>query len=124
MLCTKEKVDMSVNKYMSVNKMRSSEEEMGGSARLGNGRHQEKEHSYSLPVDQLTSGFVACPHCGIWVSKARSFVKVNAKTLPQTKRLKSSLLFTSRTILISFPVGNFCYGHHGHHNLCSPESHQ
>ena len=75
MLCTKEKVDMKVNKYMSVNKMRSSEEEMGGSARLGScGRHQEKEHSYSLPVDQLTSGFVACPHCGIWVSKARSCV--------------------------------------------------
>merc|ERR1711934_333661 len=72
MLCTKENVDMSVNKYMSVNKMRSSEEEMGGSARLGScGMHQEKEHSYSLQVDQLTSGFVACPHCGIWVSKAR-----------------------------------------------------
>ena len=61
---------------MSGNDMRRSEEEICVSARLGAG---EEEHSYSLSVDQLTSGFVACPHCGIWVSNARSFIKVNMK---------------------------------------------
>ena len=63
---------------MSGNDMRRSEEEICVSARMGAG---EAEHSYSLSVDQLTSGFVACPHCGIWVSNARSFIKVNMKNM-------------------------------------------
>ena len=58
---------------MTGNEMKRGEKEI--SARLGAG--DKEEHSYSLSVDHLTSGFVACPHCGIWVSKARSFIKVN-----------------------------------------------
>ena len=68
---------------MSINEMRRSEEEI--SARLGAG--DKEEHSYSLSVDHLTSGFVACPHCGIWVSKARSFIKVNIRKMVFQKTL-------------------------------------
>ena len=35
-----------------------------------------KEHSYSLPVEveDITSGLIACPYCGRWVSKSRYYI--------------------------------------------------
>lgn len=32
------------------------------------------EHSYSLPVEDITSGLIACPYCGRWVSKSRYYI--------------------------------------------------
>ena len=68
---------------MTGNEMKRGEEEI--SARLRSG--DKEEHSYSLSVEHLTSGFVACPHCGIWVSKARSFIKVNIRKMVFQKTL-------------------------------------
>ena len=49
-----------------------SEEGISASNSLSGG---DNEHSYSLTLDNLTYGFVACQHCGLWVSKARSFIQ-------------------------------------------------